>query len=118
MAHCWKLPDLVSVLYEDGHPYWADPEAMSGDIEAGLARDARSWIAANRIPTQANEFHLIPGRPVSGLLEWIGSRSPDLVSVGRNGRGRTGAIGAVAVKVLRHARRNVLVVPGTPGAGR
>ena len=117
VVHCWRLPEMVSVLFLEDHPYWSNPHAMTTDMEARLVEDAKGWLSAHSVRTQRTEFHLVPGHPVSGLLDWVRSTEPDLVVIGRSGHGGRGTLGSVAAKVLRHARRSVLVVPASRADG-
>ena len=103
-------PMLLHV--EDGSVPALAREVASGPVRLETAEQAAAALAGRYGDVRTTKGHAAPA-----IVERAAALNADLVAVGTGQRhGAARALGSVAGKVLRTARRPVLVVPTPPGA--
>lgn len=111
LVHVWQPADRTDVI---GTPC---DEQYRRELPGRFAR----FVAALDLPaTLSLRTEVREGPTAARLLELADSEQADLVVVGRHGRGLIERllVGSVATRVLRGARRSVLVVPEPPPGTR
>lgn len=109
---------LMHVIPEEPVAVDFAPAPVAPDAEMFNARQRqlfalRDWINSHGINATAQQFE---GVVVRTLLDQIEQLDPDIVIMGSHGHGALYRllVGSVTEGVIRHATRQVLVVPSTP----
>jgi nucleotide-binding universal stress UspA family protein len=87
---------------------------LDGTVMAELERAGQSFIGERRDAGPVLRFYAARGRPVTGLLGWLGHERFDLVAIGSHGRHdfTRWMLGSAAEAVARRAPCSVLVARG------